>query len=108
MTDVNLDHTLTCPNCGKSLSGPSKIYGGSKKPKPRDLSICCYCLVELQFTEDLQLIVLTSEAKADLPNEILLALSAARDIEKVFGFGYRYGVSGKDIKPEERGQYERF
>jgi len=66
---VNTVKTTTCPACSHVLEEASAVDGKPTAPVPGDLSVCLYCARLLQFTEDLDVRVMTEADIAQLPNK---------------------------------------
>lgn len=72
----------TCPTCKKILDRATAMVEG-QSPRPRDISICCYCNEVLVFTEDMQLELASVEEMEELGLlELSQAQIAAREFKK--------------------------
>lgn len=50
-----------CPSCGALLDAASRVYGEKGAPQAGDISVCLECARPLQFTEDLQLRIISRD-----------------------------------------------
>lgn len=86
-----LDTRPHCPACSALSDGYSAMEKGAK-PKAGDISICSVCYEILQFTEDMQLELASTEAIESCEAEITetqkiaryfrAALNTAKDIRR--------------------------
>lgn len=71
---------VTCPFCGKAMSGATGLddASASHAPKEGDFSVCLYCGGLLRFVGSGLVGVTEEEARLDLPTEVLAVLLRAR------------------------------
>ena len=60
-----------CPQCGITLGAASNADGDRLSPEPGSLSVCIGCQAILEFDDDLQLMTLTNETRAQLDDETM-------------------------------------
>jgi hypothetical protein len=59
-----------CPGCGKMLEVDTAVKNPEAMPQPKDLSVCLYCGVILEFDDTLHRIALSKEQIGKLEPEV--------------------------------------
>lgn len=77
MKSGKLDNNPTCPQCKKSLDGFTTV-DHDERPKPDDVTICCYCREVLQFDNDMNLKTASPEAIEECVLEVSIAQRMGR------------------------------
>jgi hypothetical protein len=71
--------TNACPICGHKIDTATALSEGqSEQPKPGDVSVCGSCAVFLIFTNAMRLRLLKSSEFIELPLDLRICLSQAR------------------------------
>jgi hypothetical protein len=78
------DYATPCPVCGLVLRAHTPIGEDKSPPVPGDLSVCFYCGLLLEFTEDLRLRVARQAVLEALSAETLTALHRAIAVTRLF------------------------
>ena len=80
MEQTKLKSQPRCPTCDKLLDDATSLED-DKKPRPGDVSFCCYCHEILQFTDDMKLRVADPDVAAEAAEQLAPVMQANRDNE---------------------------
>lgn len=60
-----LDTSPTCPSCRKKLDGFTAVQPETR-PSPGDATVCAYCGELLEFTQEMDLILITNQTRQEI------------------------------------------
>lgn len=68
-----------CPCCGHKLNAVANVGDHDDLPVAGDVSVCGQCASYLKFDDDMKLRLMTVDEICDLDNDVLYALTVARN-----------------------------